>query len=154
MSRKFVFALALVALLAGASADAQDGEPEGWAYDLAGEMLSPFCPGVTLAECSSSQAKSLTMWMVVQEAAGRSRAEVEEELYARYGEQIRPTPRTDGFGLAAYVIPIGAFAAGGLLIAVFLRRQTREAAFEASEQDAASELDPELARIVDEDIAG
>ena len=151
-----IAALLALLLLSGASAaqpaePAATAEPEGWAYDLSNELLSPFCPGVTLAECSSRQAKSLIMWMVVQEAAGRGRDEVREELIARYGEAIRPTPKASGIGLSAYVIPILVFLAGGVLIALFLARQTRE----ARQAPAPARVhDPELERIVDEELAG
>jgi cytochrome c-type biogenesis protein CcmH len=138
-------------LLAAPAAGEDAPMPEGWAYEVAGELMSPFCPGRTLADCPSQAAKSLVMWLVVQEAAGRSRAEVEDELYERYGDVLRPAPEARGFGLTAYLIPVAVFAAGGLGLFVFLRRQTRRAAVEPEDP---SELDPELARIVDREIAG
>jgi cytochrome c-type biogenesis protein CcmH/NrfF len=143
--------LLLCAAVPAAPAGAQDAEPEGWAYDMANELMSPFCPGRTLADCPSQQAKSLTMWIVVQEAAGRSEDEVREELYARYGEVMRPAPEARGIGLSAYAIPAAVFLGGGLLIVFFLRRQTR-AAEKAS--PAPRVRDPELERIVDEELAG
>jgi cytochrome c-type biogenesis protein CcmH/NrfF len=127
--------------------------PEGWAYEVAAELMSPFCPGRTLADCPSQAAKSLVMWLVVQEAAGRTRVEVEEELYERYGDVLRPAPEARGFGLTAYLIPIFSFGGGGLLLFAFLRRQTRKASTEAIEPCDLPELDPELARIVDREIA-
>jgi cytochrome c-type biogenesis protein CcmH/NrfF len=94
------------------------------------------------------------MWLVVQEAAGRARGEVEAELYERYGDVLRPAPKARGFGLTAYLIPIATFGGGGLLLFVFLRRQTRKAPAEGAETSEPTELDPELARIVDREIAG
>jgi cytochrome c-type biogenesis protein CcmH len=138
--------LALAGWLAAAPAAA---EPEGWAYDLADELMSPYCPGRTLSECPSSQAQTLRMWLLVQEAAGRSEAEVKDELVERYGKMVLPAPEPAGFGLAAYVVPVAAFAAGGALVWVFLRRQTRERPAPA----AAGPLDPELARLVDEELS-
>lgn len=135
----------------GAAAEDASPAPEGWAYEVAAELMSPFCPGRTLADCPSQAAKSLVMWIVVQEATGRTRADVEGELFERYGNVLRPAPLAEGFGLTAYLIPIGAFVAGGLLLLVFLRRQTRQAAANLPEPVV---LDPELARIVDREIAG
>ena len=123
-------------------------EPEGWAYELSGELMSPFCPGRTLSECPSPQADSLRMWMIVQEAAGRSRAEVEAELYERYGDVILAAPRAEGFGVTAYVIPVVAFLAGGALLALFLRRQTHAPRPVA----VAGPVDAELERLVDEEL--
>jgi cytochrome c-type biogenesis protein CcmH/NrfF len=153
---RWMLALALaVPVLAAAAAGATEeapAQPEGWAYELAGDLMSPFCPGVTISECTSSAAKSLTMWLVVQEAAGRSRKDVEEELYARYGDQIRAAPRPEGFGLAAYVIPVVAFLGGGALLFVFLRRQTQSVSRAEPPSAPRRPLDPELARLVDEEI--
>jgi hypothetical protein len=53
--------------------------------------------------------------------------------------------------LAAYAIPVLAFLAGGVLVGVVLRRITRAGSAPAA--PAAESLDPELARLVDEDLA-
>jgi cytochrome c-type biogenesis protein CcmH/NrfF len=142
-------------LLAAGSALAEEPgfEPEGWAYKMAAELLSPFCPGRTLAECPSPNAESLRLWIITQEAAGRSRADVEEELYARYGDDIRSAPRAEGFGLTAYVLPILAFVAGGGFLAWFLKRQTGGHADDPP-PPAVADLDPELLRQVDEELGG
>ena len=132
-------------------------EPEGWAYDLAGEMMSPFCPGRTLADCPSPQADSLRMWILVQESAGRTRDDVEEELYERYGGVILAAPRAEGIGVAAYAIPVVAFVGGGGLIVWLLRRLTSRSApvpeAKTGAVQGAPALDPELERIVEEELA-
>ena len=89
------------------------------------------------------------MWILMQEAGGRERSEVEAELLDRYGDVILAAPRAQGFGLAAYLMPAVVFVAGGVLLGVFLRRQTR-----ASQPgvQAAEPLDPDLARRVDEEL--
>ena len=136
-----------------ASAEAPAG---GWAYELPHYLMSPFCPGRTIADCSSPQAESLRLWMIVQEAAGRTSDDVEEELLAKYGDIMRPAPRTDGFGIAAYLFPVAAFLAGGVFIAFYLRRQTRAAGSDASSNQTgpdAPPLEPELERILDEELA-
>jgi cytochrome c-type biogenesis protein CcmH/NrfF len=142
-------ALALCAS-APAAADAGD-EASKWAYEAAAELMSPFCPGRTLADCPSPDAERLRLWLVVQAVAGRSRDEVEAELFARYGDQMRPAPKAEGMGIAAYAIPIVAFAAGGLLIAVFLRRNTQVPPAPAAA--GSMPLDPELERLIDEEQA-
>lgn len=144
------------ALLFGASgATATDGEavaePEGWAYQMSNDLMSPFCPGRTLSACPSPQADDLRMWMVIQEASGRSRDDVEAELYERYGNVLRAAPLAEGFGLTAYVFPIIAFLVGGVVVAVFLRRQTRVTATPESSSHAP---DPELERVIDKELAG
>jgi cytochrome c-type biogenesis protein CcmH len=142
-----------LALLLAAPASAQD--PQGWAYDVANELMSPFCPGRTLADCPSPQADTLRMWLIVQEAAGRSREEVEVELVERFGEGILPAPRAVGFGIAAWVVPVVIFLAGGVLVVVILRRITARpgAAPAPAAPEPAETLDPALERAVDEDLS-
>ena len=151
-----VGALALGAAPAGAQSEAS-AQPEGWAYDLAGEMMSPFCPGRTLADCPSPQADSLRMWILIQESAGRSRKDVEEELYERYGDVILAAPRAEGIGIAAYAIPVLAFLGGGGLIVWLLRRLTARSAPVPEAKVAVAQrepaLDAELERIVEEELA-
>jgi cytochrome c-type biogenesis protein CcmH len=145
-----LFALAANAVAPAAETPTSDDARTRWAYDLANDLLSPFCPGRSLADCPSSDAASLRMWILVQAAAGRSRADVEEELYARYGEVIRAKPKAEGFGTAAYVIPVAVFAAGGTLAGWFLHRATRRA---RSHEPAIRDLDPEVERKLDELLA-
>jgi len=147
-------AAALAAALLGAGlaperAGAADAG-RGWGHAVAREFMSPYCPGRTLADCPSPQAQTLRAWILVQEAAGRTREDVEAELLERYGDQLLAAPRAQGFGLAAYAVPIGVFLAGGALVAFFLRREARLARAEAPA--AAAPLSPELERLVDEEL--
>jgi len=144
------------ALLFGAlAATAADGEaaaePEGWAYKISPELMSPFCPGRTLSACPSPKADGLRRWLIGQEASGRSREDVEAELFERYGDVLRSAPLAEGFGLTAYVFPVLAFLAGGVFIAVFLSRHTRAA---ATTESSSQPPDPELERVIDQELAG
>ena len=138
---------ALAALGLAGAAPAETAAP-GWGYEIARELMSPFCPGRTLADCPSPQAQTLRSWILVQEAAGRTRAEVEAELLERYGDEILAAPRARGFGLAAYGVPLAIFVAGGAIVWLFLRRQTRG----AGARPPPPPLSPELERLVDEEL--
>jgi cytochrome c-type biogenesis protein CcmH/NrfF len=142
-----------LAVAVGAIAAGSARATEGWAYDLMNELMSPYCPGRLLADCPSPQAQTLRMWLIVQESAGRSRAEVEAEVIARYGEEhVLGAPRAEGFGLTAYALPALAFLAGGGLLVWFLRRQTH-ATPTPKPVAAGAPLDPELERLLDERLA-
>lgn len=106
---------------AAAAAAPSDGK-SSWAYDLAGELMSPFCPGRTLASCPSPQAGELIQWIATQEAAGVSRDEVISILIERHGEEILGAPPAKGITLWAYVFPVLGFVAFGGIAAVVLRR--------------------------------
>ena len=73
LGRGVVLGVLLLGLALPATAD--PAEPEGWAYELSHEIMSPFCPGRSLADCPSPQAESLRAWILVQEATGRSQAD-------------------------------------------------------------------------------
>ena len=144
--------LAILLALAGPAG----AEEESWSYQVWNEMMSPFCPGRTLADCPSSQADSLRLWIQMQEAAGRSREDVEAELVERYGDVVLGAPRAQGLGIAAYALPVLAFLAGGVGLAFFLRRHTGRRAGAPGAAAAGSRPapppDPELERLVDEEL--
>jgi cytochrome c-type biogenesis protein CcmH/NrfF len=146
--------LAALALAGGALAAQEAAEPPSWAYQLPHDLMSPFCPGRTLAECPSPQADQLRLWILTQAAAGASREELESALYQRFGDQIRSAPRASGWGWSAYAIPIAGFLLGGGLVVFALRRIVRRGSSPAA---AASPVapppgDPELERLLDEEL--
>ena len=153
MGRRFAFALvlaiALIGPAAGSARAADDAKP--WHYDVWNSTMSPFCPGRALIDCPSGQAAELRDWIVEQEKAGRSREEVEAELYDRFGDVILQAPKATGFGLAAYVIPVVGVALGALVLVIFLRRQAASARRAPAPVTMAP--DPELDRLIDEEMS-
>ena len=128
---------AIAALLLGLALGASAEEPAGFGYALAHDLMSPFCPGRTLAQCPSPQADELRVWILAQEAAGATREEVEAQLVARYGEEIRPAPPAEGWsGIGAYGVPILAVVAGGPLVFLAIRRLTAGGGGSAPPQSA------------------
>ena len=137
---------------------------ESWGYALGHDLMSPFCPGRTLATCPSPDAAELVQWIVVQEAAGVTKQQVIEILIERFGEQILAAPPAEGITLWAYIFPVLGFVVGGGIAFLALRRivadrQPGAAAalpaagpISATPKPIAPELDAELARIVDADL--
>ena len=120
----------LLASLPAAAARAADRADEAWAYDLARDLMSPYCPGRALAECPSPQADALRLWILQQARAGASREQVEAQLLQTFGDKLLQAPRAEGMGLVAYVVPAVLVVAGAGLLALFLRRQSAAAAAE------------------------
>jgi cytochrome c-type biogenesis protein CcmH/NrfF len=147
--RRRVCLVGLLALVLAAPVGAESGEP-GWSYDLWNDLMSPYCPGRTLAECPSTQAEKLRLWIVEQEEAGRSAEEVTSELYATFGDVLRQAPLPRGVGLAAYVIPVLLLLGGAAILVLFLRRQGRRRAPEPAPDPVPG--DPELERALEAEI--
>lgn len=125
--------------------------PEEAATDLSTEIMSPFCPGVTLHECPSAEALRLRDRIESWFRAGMSETAILDRLEAEYGKGIRATPSGEGFGLAAWLV-----TAAGVALAlgtgfVLMRRWSRkdnDAAPRASiDPGERGRLDEELARL-------
>lgn len=114
--RVLSIALGLAIALSGVAA------AEPFAYNLSSELMSPFCPGRTLASCPSPQAAELVQWMVVQEAGGATREQVIAMLIEDYGEEILGAPPAKGITLWAYIFPVLGFLVGGVIAFFVLRR--------------------------------
>jgi cytochrome c-type biogenesis protein CcmH/NrfF len=113
MTRVAVLAAVLVSLLgagaadAGAQAtrDAASDEATTRAFALSHEIMSPYCPGMTLATCPSEAAAQLRTEIAGRFRAGESRAAIVDGLVGRFGDSIRGTPRPRGVALSLWVVP-------------------------------------------------
>lgn len=146
MKQGLRIAIAFVAVMFGPPLVASAAEQ--WHYDLEQELMSPYCPGRTLTDCTSPQATELRRWIAGEEAKGRSREDVEKQLFLEFGEVILQAPKAQGFGLTAYVIPAVGVTLGAALVVIFLRRQQRTGA----PAPLAMAPDPDLDRLIDEEL--
>jgi cytochrome c-type biogenesis protein CcmH/NrfF len=63
------------------------------ATQLLGTVMSPFCPGLTLANCPSVYAETLRVSVRARLDAGEAPDSIVESLVAPFGEGIRGAPR-------------------------------------------------------------
>jgi cytochrome c-type biogenesis protein CcmH/NrfF len=164
----------VVVLLAFTVLSVETASAKSWGYDLAAELMSPYCPGRTLASCPSPQAAELVQWMVLQEAAGSSQEEVIAILIERFGEEILGAPPAKGIMLWAYLFPVLGFVIFGGLVGLVLRRivardripadamtespsivpgQSAAAVSQPTASENRVTSEDELARMVDADLA-
>ena len=68
---------------AGSSA-AEVAEAKDLATQLSHDLMSPYCPGRTIATCPSPQARKLETTILEQALAGRTRVEIEAQLAERF----------------------------------------------------------------------
>lgn len=75
------------ATAASASTPPVTGDPvqaENLANELSHDLMSPYCPGRTIATCPSPQARKLEAHILERAMDGKTRPEIEAELAARF----------------------------------------------------------------------
>ncbi len=132
-----------------------DPQVEQEASELFNKVMSPFCPGRTIANCPSPQAAELQVTIKEKLSEGDSPEQIEAELYATFGDDIRAIPRARGFNLLAWVVPGLFFVLGVFMVGRWLTglKPAVAGANSAAAAGAGSEFDEriqqELAEIDD-----
>jgi cytochrome c-type biogenesis protein CcmH/NrfF len=105
-------------------APAAHAAPEDVANSISREVMSPFCPGVTLHDCPSDTSLALRSRIEAWAVDGWSRERIMNELEEQYGPSIRAVPGVGGSGLGAWLVPGLAVGLGGTLLYLLLQRWT------------------------------
>jgi cytochrome c-type biogenesis protein CcmH len=138
-------ALALLSLLAvGASTAATPPR----AADVEAEIVCPVCE-TTLDQSNAPIAEKMKLFIRTRIAAGDSERQIKDALVAEFGPEVLAEPPGGGFGLLAWLLPLGALIVGAVAVAYLVRSWARRRDFEP----VVDELDPELDRLVDEELA-
>ncbi|MBM3780416.1 MAG: hypothetical protein FJW29_01905 [Acidobacteria bacterium] len=147
-------ALVLLLLVAGQSpalhAQPVSGETREDAR-LFREVMSPFCPGLTLADCPSPAAFELRQTLAGRLARGESRDSLANELVAQYGPQILADPSDTPIGRVVWGVPIAGSLLGAAGLALMLRRWKRARPHEA--MAGSSPVSGDLTVRIDEELA-
>lgn len=99
-----------------APASARQTPARQQAADLAHELMSPFCPGKLLADCTSPDAGVLRQAIEGRLVAGETADAITTDLVRQYGAGILGAPPAQGLGLLAWLVPalLGVASAAGL----------------------------------------
>jgi cytochrome c-type biogenesis protein CcmH len=147
---------ALLALAAPALADTLQPQHKTSVTDVEDEVMCVSC-GVPLAIADSPQASAERREIARLVAQGKTKAQVKDALVATYGDRVLAMPKDDGFGLAAYLVPIAIVLAAliaGIVVVPRWRNRTRTAAAgDASHADAGPRLSEDDAARLDADLA-
>jgi cytochrome c-type biogenesis protein CcmH/NrfF len=148
MTAKHLVLIACV-VLAATAAHAQPTDVDRNAQRLFSQVMSPYCPGLLLADCPSPDAFALRAEIRARLAAGEAPADVENDLYARFGNSIRATPEPRRWGLLLWVVPLVVFAAsvGGLAWYLAQRRPIQPPPARATDLRLEARLEDELERL-------
>lgn len=114
----FSIALPSAVCAQAAGAGLSDEEVGHRALQLARELMSPFCPGRTLADCPSPNATVVKDEIRLLLASGQTEDQIRGYLSARYGDALVGTPKTP----LGWFLPAGMLAVGVGLLAFTLVR--------------------------------
>jgi cytochrome c-type biogenesis protein CcmH len=89
--------------------------------ELFTSIKSPFCPVRLLADCPSSGATELKEKIRLRLAAGVAPETVISELYDEYGDILRAAPSGEGFGVVAWLAPLGFLVLGLFFLVVWVK---------------------------------
>jgi cytochrome c-type biogenesis protein CcmH len=145
MTRGLAVALAL-AWLASACMPANDPETQRarQANELSRNLMSPFCPGRTLADCGSPDAAVVRDEIRAALREGESPDAIQKRIEARFGDHVIGVPQ-QGIGWA---LPISVLLIGAGLGAVAVLRMVQRP--RATGPAIPPEVERELARELDE----
>ena len=141
---------AALALLVGALAAGPAFAAPPNAADLEAELVCPVCE-TTLDQSNAPVAERMKTFIRLRIAAGDSEQEIKDELVAQFGPEVLAEPPGGGFGLLAWLLPLSALFGGAVVVALLVRRWSRRGP--PSEPPARDRLDPELERLVDDELA-
>jgi cytochrome c-type biogenesis protein CcmH len=94
--------------------------------DIAGDLMSPACPGRTLLNCTSGQAEQWRELVRQKLAQGESKEQILRYFVEIGGEGILAAPPKQGFALTAWLLPLFVMLNGAGLIVVLTRRWARK----------------------------
>jgi cytochrome c-type biogenesis protein CcmH len=143
-----VIRLLALACLLGALFPGVAGAAPPNAADLEAELVCPVCE-TTLDQSNAPVAQRMKTFIRVRIAAGDSEDEIKDALVAEFGPGVLAEPPQGGFGLLAWLLPLAAVAVGIVVVAFLIRRWSRR----SPDQGEGAQLDPEVERLVDEELA-
>jgi len=118
--------------------------------DIEDEVMCPIC-GTSLQLSQSPQADRERAFIQDLIAQGATKDEVKDALVAEYGSEVLALPETEGFDLAAWLVPGVAIVLAGVGIGLGLRRWRRDGGW--VEEGEPEGLDPSDTERLDSDIA-
>ena len=131
-------------LLAGAAAAAPPN-----AADLEAELVCPVCE-TTLDQSNAPIAEKMKAFIRTRIAAGDSEQDIKDALVSQFGPNVLAKPPDGGFGLLAWLLPLTAVVAGAVVVGFLIYSWSRRRGPPPAADD---HLDPQLERLVDDELA-
>ena len=128
------------------------------ATELYETVMSPYCPGVTLSSCASSDATTLRNEIYSWLQGGASIEEIKGRLSSRFGSNIFGVPKRSGIGFVAWIAPFVAILIGLSALLLYFRsgkgRLTGEVnpQFATGSDSLSTELSKETTQKIDQEF--
>lgn len=124
-ARPRLIAVLTAALLALAPATAIAAECRVTSLpEIEDEVMCPIC-GVPLVNAGGQQAENEREFIRDLVDQCKTKQEIKAALIDEYGDEVLAMPDSDGFGLAAYLVPIGGIALAAVAVALGALRWRR-----------------------------
>jgi cytochrome c-type biogenesis protein CcmH len=145
---RMAVAAALALLTVSISVGTASAAPPN-AADLEAELVCPVCE-TTLDQSNAPVAERMKAFIRARIAAGDTEQQIKDALVAQFGPEVLAKPPDGGFGLLAWLLPLVALAAGAVAVGYLIRSWSRR---RGPPVEADADLDPQLERLVDEELA-
>jgi cytochrome c-type biogenesis protein CcmH len=119
---------------------------------LEGQLVCPTCKE-TLDESDSPVARRMKVYIRRRIAEGATGDQIKTELVGQFGKGVLATPPTKGFGLLAWVLPIGGAALVAVVLGFAAWTWSRRRDGSDDDEPLDPDLDPELERRLDDALA-
>jgi len=140
----------LLALVLAAPAAASERHPT--LGELEGEVMCPTCK-TTLDQSNAPIANRIRQFISARIAAGDTKSEIKRKLVLQFGPAVLAEPSKSGFNLLAWVLPFVALGLGAAVVAWLVWRWSRRRDVEVPAVAGSGQLDPELERRLDDELA-
>lgn len=127
-------------------------QQEALAQSIFDSVMSPYCPGRLLRDCPSGKAHDLKEQIRSLIAAGQSKEQISDSLYAQFGDVIRATPKDSGFGLVGWLAPGLFLLAGFVFVLAWLKGKKR--VISSKTFPAKKQLSPEMQARIEREVQG
>ena len=116
-------------------------EETAW-QDIAGELMSPACPGRTLLNCTSEHAGQWQELIKQKVDQGVSRDEIMKYFVNMGGEEVLASPPKRGFTLTVWLLPAFAIVNGAGLIIMLTTKWAKRVRSQDRPQSMLSDAQP------------
>jgi cytochrome c-type biogenesis protein CcmH len=121
--------------------------------DLEGKFICPTCK-TTLDQSDAPAARRIKAYLAERVEACASEEQIADELVAQFGPAVLAAPPREGFHWLAWLLPLAGLLGAAAVISALVWRWSRSRPAEASaDSNGRPELDPELERRLDRELA-